>query len=420
MPIPASTPLTCSAGCPPSCSGRRAGSAGVSGRARALPLPPRRPPPPARGAPGPKRRTPTTTAAAGGRGGDDYGDGLYDAFEPAWRPARLGEGGLDGSYGRAGAPSQGPPDFWSAASADDDGVLAEAAALAASASTPPSSLGPPGHRASPLTPPGMGGGGGSGPSSSPLVPDDALLAAAPGTQAARLRDLQAAAAARRDVHWAMYRAHSAKANLLATAVLLCTTAGGTSGLVSLIGGGPGGGGAGGMSPLAPAWGPPQQWSPPPQQSQQLQGLYGSGYGGFTAPAPGPSTPAPQPAGVAPGPTQPPTAALLAPVLGYAATLMSGWQSYSKPSTAASRHLTAFKRYQLLARHARDALAYGRAAALGRVIQAVERKIDQYCDESPVIGLGEPVDGGGGSGSAAYPPPPSPGRAFWMALTELPE
>lgn len=50
-----------------------------------------------------------------------------------------------------------------------------------------------------------------------------------------------------------------------------------------------------------------------------------------------------------------TAALLSPVLGYAATLVSGLQNYSKPSTAASRHLTAYKRYQVISRHCRDAL-----------------------------------------------------------------
>ena len=52
------------------------------------------------------------------------------------------------------------------------------------------------------------------------------------------------------------------------------------------------------------------------------------------------------------------AALLSPILGYAATLFSGWQQYAKPSTTASRHLTAAKRYQVIARHVRDALQYG--------------------------------------------------------------
>jgi len=261
-------------------------------------------------------------------------------------------------------------------------------------------------------------------SSSPLAPDDALLASAPGTQAARLRDLQAAAAARRDLHWAMYRAHSAKANLLATAVLLSTTAGGTSGLVSLVGGG----GVPGAMPGPPGW----TYSPQPQGGGG--GTWGGGggganyspYGGGPSFSPGGfssgfSSQAP-PLGSAVPPPQPPapsTAALLTPILGFASTIFSGFQSYSKPSTAASRHLTAFKRYQLLARHARDALAYGRAATLGRVIQAVERKIDQYCDESPVIGLGEPGSEEGGE-TGRYPPPPGAGRAFYMALTELPE
>jgi hypothetical protein len=253
------------------------------------------------------------------------------------------------------------------------------------------------------------------------MPDGALLSEAPGTQAARLRDLQAASAARRDVHWAMYRAHSAKANLLATAVLLCTTAGGTSGLVSLLGSGGGGGGAF----AGPGMMPPPAWGGGAQEQQQR--WYGSGFDSFAAPAPGggggSATPF-QPTGPPQGlqqqqQQQPMTAALLAPVLGFASTLFSGWSSYSKPSTAASRHLAAFKRYQLLSRHARDALAYGRAASLGRVIQAVERKIDQYLDESPPISLGEPVDGASDAASS-YPPPPPPGRAFWMALMELPE
>jgi hypothetical protein len=50
---------------------------------------------------------------------------------------------------------------------------------------------------------------------------------------------------------------------------------------------------------------------------------------------------------------------------------------------------------------------------------VERKIDQYCDESPVIGLGEPGSEAGGE-TGRSPPPPGAGRAFYMALTELPE
>lgn len=122
--------------------------------------------------------------------------------------------------------------------------------------------------------------------------------ALPGTQVARLQSLQAEAEARRDAHFAMYRAHSWKANLLSAIVLICTTAGGTSGLISLTsasGGPPAGGGVTGFSGVP------------------------IGSGGSN------------------------TAALLSPILGYAATLVSGWQQYAKPSTTASRHLTAAKR-----------------------------------------------------------------------------
>ena len=63
----------------------------------------------------------------------------------------------------------------------------------------------------------------------------------PGTQVARMKDLQAEAEQRRDAHFAMYRAHSWKANILSAVVLICTTAGGTSGLISLTMGGEGAG-----------------------------------------------------------------------------------------------------------------------------------------------------------------------------------
>jgi len=116
--------------------------------------------------------------------------------------------------------------------------------------------------------------------------------ATPGTQVARMQALQAEAEARRDAHFAMHRAHSLKASLLSAVVLVCTTAGGTSGLISLTADRSGGGGGfgGGSSAIGAAGGA--------------------------------------------------TAALLSPVLGYAATLFTGWQQYSKPSATASRHLTA--------------------------------------------------------------------------------
>ena len=192
--------------------------------------------------------------------------------------------------------------------------------------------------------------------------------ALPGTQVARLRSLQAEAEARRDTHFTMYRAHSWKANLLSAIVLVCTTAGGTSGLISLTAnsgvGPPLGGGATGFSGIP-------------------MGAGGSG-GGSNA------------------------AALLSPILGYAATLFSGWQQYAKTSTTASRHLTAAKRYQVIARHVRDALAYGAVGNYARVIQAVERKNDQYEDESPVVNISPDA------------PLPGPGAAFLAALFELPE
>ena len=372
----------------------------------------------------PTRRHPPLPTAAGGNGYSAAED-AYDPFaDPP--PTRPPAPPLQASAGRLLGPDPDVDPYWApqpsaADSVEDDGVLAEAsrgpphhhhrgsAAAASTAAAPAPTAGP----------------------VSPLVPDAADLAAAPGTQAARLRDLQAAAAARRDVHWAMYRAHSAKANLLATAVLLTTTAGGTSGLVSLVGGG----GGGSAAPIAgpPGWTytPPPGGGPwagvpaPPSFSTAPAGSGASAFSSQAAPALGPG------AGFIPPPPPPPpspsTAALLTPILGFASTIFSGFQSYAKPSTAASRHLTAFKRYQLLARHARDALAYGRAATLGRVIQAVERKIDQYCDESPVIGLGDPIEGAGGSGAGGgqgagvhYQPSPGAWRAFWMALTELPE
>ena len=193
--------------------------------------------------------------------------------------------------------------------------------------------------------------------------------ALPGTQVARLRSLQEEAEARRDAHFTMYRAHSWKANLLSAIVLVCTTAGGTSGLISLTansggGGPPSGGGSTGFSGI-------------PMGA-------GGGGGGSNA------------------------AALLSPILGYAATLFSGWQQYAKPSTTASRHLTAAKRYQVIARHVRDALAYGAVSNYALVIQAVERKFDQYDDESPCINISTDA------------PPPGSGAAFFSALFELPE
>ena len=163
---------------------------------------------------------------------------------------------------------------------------------------------------------------------SPVDPPPSLTdAALPGTQVARLKDLQAESEARRDAHFAMYRAHSWKANLLSSVVLICTTAGGTSGLISLTSSMGGGGGAAGGS---------------------------TGFSGVPMGVPGGG-----------GGTGSTAAALLSPILGYAATLFSGWQQYAKPSTTASRHLTAAKRYQVIARHVRDTLQYGAAANYAR-------------------------------------------------------
>lgn len=92
-----------------------------------------------------------------------------------------------------------------------------------------------------------------------------------------------------------------------------------------------------------------------------------------------------------------------------------------------RHLTAYKRYQVISRHCRDALRYGSVRSYARVIQAVERKMDQYEDESPTIPDievfcdGGEGGGGVGVGGAALPPkPPSPLSAFLTAMVELPQ
>ena len=50
----------------------------------------------------------------------------------------------------------------------------------------------------------------------------------------------------------------------------------------------------------------------------------------------------------------------------------------------------------------------------RVIHAVERKLDQYEDESPTIPDLEPDEEG------KLPRPPGPVEAFFTAMTEVPE
>jgi len=225
--------------------------------------------------------------------------------------------------------------------------------------------------------------------------------ALPGTQVARLKDLAAQSAARRDFHFAFYRAHSAKSNLLSAVVLVCTTAGGTSGLISLA-----------SSAAASSSGV----AVPDAAAAAI-------YPGMTSAAAQAARDAAA-AAAAHQSSGPGAAALLSPILGYAATLVSGLQNYSKPSTAASRHLTAYKRYQVIARHCRDALRYGATSSYARVIMAVERKMDQYEDESPTI---PDIEIGGsdfmdGEAETPLPPPkpPSPLAAFWSAMVELPQ
>ena len=88
-----------------------------------------------------------------------------------------------------------------------------------------------------------------------------------------------------------------------------------------------------------------------------------------------------------------------------------------------------KRYTVVARHLRDTLAYGDVAGYTRVIQAVERKMDQYEDESPLVDVAAAATGGGvdsadGGDARAAPisfgPPKSPGAAFVAALFDMPD
>ena len=152
----------------------------------------------------------------------------------------------------------------------------------------------------------------------PGFPDAAL----PGSQVARLKDLAAQSAARRDYHWRYYKAQSAKSNLLSAVVLACTTAGGTSGLISLTQATssivpPAGGGFSGLVPDASMF--HGMTSAAAQAAREAAAAAAATAAANAANASGSHT-----------------AALLSPVLGYAATLVSGLQNYSKPSTAASR------------------------------------------------------------------------------------
>jgi len=88
-----------------------------------------------------------------------------------------------------------------------------------------------------------------------------------------------------------------------------------------------------------------------------------------------------------------------------------------------------KRYTVVARHLRDTLAYGDVAGYTRVIQAVERKMDQYEDESPLVDVAAAATGGGvdsadGGDARAAPisfgPPKSPGASFVAALFDMPD
>ena len=88
---------------------------------------------------------------------------------------------------------------------------------------------------------------------------------------------------------------------------------------------------------------------------------------------------------------------------------------SREKTTSNRHLTAFKRYQVISRHCRDALRYGSVKSYARVIQAVERKMDQYEDESPTLPDLEPDEETG-----KLPRPPGAVEAFFTAMTEVPE
>ena len=148
-------------------------------------------------------------------------------------------------------------------------------------------------------------------------------AALPGSQVARLKDLAAQSAARRDFHWVSYRAQSAKSNLLSVIVLGCTTAGGTSGLISLTQAAnnavPPTGGFSGLVPDASMF--HGMTSAAAQAAREAAAASAAAAAAAAANANASSNHA---------------AALLSPVLGYAATLVSGLQNYSKPSTAASR------------------------------------------------------------------------------------
>ena len=150
-------------------------------------------------------------------------------------------------------------------------------------------------------------------------------AALPGSQVARLKDLAAQSAARRDFHWRYYKAQSAKSNLLSAVVLACTTAGGTSGLISLTQGVNNANAipSGGFSGLVP-------------DASMFHGMTSAAAQAAREAAATAAANAAAAAANANSGTNSHTAALLSPVLGYAATLVSGLQNYSKPSTAASR------------------------------------------------------------------------------------
>ena len=301
-------------------------------------------------------------------------------------------------------------------------------------------------------------------------------AALPGSQVARLKDLAAQSSLKRDIHWRFYKAHSAKSNLLSAIVLACTTAGGTSGLISLTQA------AASSAPPSPSGG---FSGLVPDASTMFHGMTSAAaQAAREAAAASAAAAAAAAANANNSAPSSNTAALLSPILGYAATLVSGLQNYSKPSTAASRsvrekekrerdlylrcsllsffpfslslslsraletsaphplessllpqpnphlslqqpqknqkpktknrHLTAYKRYQVISRHCRDALRYGSVRSYARVIHAVERKLDQYEDESPTIPDLEPDEEG------KLPRPPGPVEAFFTAMTEVPE
>ena len=153
-------------------------------------------------------------------------------------------------------------------------------------------------------------------------------AALPGSQVARLKDLAAQSSLKRDIHWRFYKAHSAKSNLLSAIVLACTTAGGTSGLISLTQA------AASSAPPSPSGG---FSGLVPDASTMFHGMTSAAaQAAREAAAASAAAAAAAAANANNSAPSSNTAALLSPILGYAATLVSGLQNYSKPSTAASR------------------------------------------------------------------------------------